>query len=205
MNNGAEQDRIEKIRAQFEGDPALFLSKTLDLHDSDFSLIGRVIQLYCYADLNARRIVDSLRHAAFGPDARYGSQLQDAQVFPKLREIAGELWHCNLKDGLLKAADTVELHRVHRHNFAHWAARRVREEEALVLFTKNAREAQRRDGQPQTPEEVKYAIVWLGHFPDEVSKLQAHTQYLAESAAHVELNLEQFRSEFAKHRRDPTS
>lgn len=190
--------QITDIKARFDADPDAFLSTTANLRESDFSLMGKVIQLYCYADLNARRIIDSLRHAAIGPDARYASRLQDAQVFPKLREIAAELWESNLKEGILKAADTVEMHRTHRHNFAHWAARRVGSEEALVLFTKNAREAERRDGEPQEPDQLKYAVVPLDGFAEEVLKLEGHTQYLAESASHVERFFDEFRERFVE-------
>ena len=166
--------------------------------EADFALMGKLIQLYCYADLNARRIIDALRHAAFGPQARCASRLQDAQVVPKLVEIAAELWESNLKEGILKAANTVELHRSHRHNFAHWAARRVGSEEALVLFTKNAREAERRDGDPLGSDLLKYAIVPLGSFAEELKKLEGHAQYLAQSAAHVERLINEFSERFAK-------
>lgn len=201
-------DHTERLRAQitdiktrFDADPDAFLASTIDLRDADFALMGKVIQLYCYADLNARRIIDALRHAAQGPRARNASRLQDAQVFPKLREIAAELWESNLKEGILKAADTVEMHRIHRHNFAHWAARRVGSEEALVLFTKNAREAERRDGDPPEPDQLKYAMVSLNGFAEEVTKLEGHAQYLAESASHVERYLTEFSDRFAKIKR----
>ena len=117
--------QIIEIKKRFDADPDGFLAATTDLCEVDFALMGKLIQLYCYADLNARRIIDSLRHAMFGPEARCASRLQDAQVFPKLREVVSELWDSNLKEGVLKAVDTVEMHRIHRHNFAHWAARRV--------------------------------------------------------------------------------
>lgn len=190
--------QITDIKTRFDADPDAFLASTADLRETDFALMGKLIQLYCYADLNARRIIDTLRHAAFGPEARYASRLQDAQVFPKLREIAAELWDSDLKEGILKAADTVELHRIHRHNFAHWAARRVGSEDALVLLTKNAREAERRDGDPQEPDQLKYGIVPLHGFAEEVKKLEGHAQFLAQSAAHVERYINEFSERFAE-------
>ncbi|WP_066782304.1 hypothetical protein [Sphingomonas sp. CCH5-D11] len=190
--------KITEIKTRFDADPDAFLASTTNLRDADFALMGKLIQLYCYADLNARRIIDALRHAAHGPGARNASRLQDAQVFPKLREIVAELWESNLKEGVLKAADTVEMHRLHRHNFAHWAARRVGSEEALVLFTKNAREAERRDGDPQDPDQLKYGIVPLDGFAEELVKLEGHADYLAQSAAHVERHLTEFTERFAE-------
>lgn len=189
---------IKQVEERLEADPEGFLVNTMDLRQSDFVLIGRLIQLYCFADLNARRIIDTLRHAAFGAETRNASRLQDAQVFPKLREIVTELWESNLKDGLFRAADTIELHRTLRHSFAHWAARRITNEDALILFTKNAREAERRDGDPQDPDELKYAIVPIAGLLEEVHKLDGHAKYLAESAAHITCYFDDFRQRFAQ-------
>jgi hypothetical protein len=193
--------QLAEIKARFDADPDGFLATTDDLRESDFALMGRLIQLYCYSDLNARRIIDALRHALIGPEARYASRLQDAQVFPKLREIVAELWESNLKEGILKAADTVEMHRIHRHNFAHWAARRVGNEDALVLFTKNAREAERRDGEAQEPDELKYGIFPLATFGRELEKLDGHAKYLAEAAVHVERHFAELQQRFAERNR----
>ena len=137
---------ITKIKTSFESDPTALINQTQNLNQADVAMIGTVIQLYCYADFNARRIVDVLRHAATGKP-RSVSRLQDAQVFPTLEGLVREhLWDGQLKDGLLHAASTVEMHRLHRHNFAHWIARRVKGADALVMFSMNAREAERRDG-----------------------------------------------------------
>src|SRR5206468_3641392 len=128
-------------------------------------------------------------------------RLQDAQVFPMLEQIARNyLSEGDLKQGLLKASATVEMHRIHRHNFAHWIARRVKGTDALVIFTMNAKEAERRDGIPPEPGEAKYGIVPLAGFEEEVRKLQGHTEYLAQIAAAIERNIDGLRDEIAKGR-----
>lgn len=192
------REPLERIKSRIDADKNSLLMGTVNLRSSDYELLGKLIQLYCYADLNARRLIDLLRHAAIGPEARYAGRLQDAQVFPKLYEAASLLWDSELKDGLLKACGTIEMHRVHRHNFAHWAARRIRNEDVLILFTKNAREAERRDGAPQTPDELKYALVPLAGFPEELEKLEGHANYLAYSAAHLETHFNGFRQKFSE-------
>src|SRR4051794_22492148 len=169
---------IVRLKQEIDASPGSFLSETKDLLASDYELMGRFIQIYCCADLNARRVIDALRHAAFGPSARNGSVLQDSQVFPKLNEVAAMLFESDLREGLAKAARNVELHRVHRHNFAHWAARRVSGHEVFVLFTKNAKEAERRDRIAQSPDEIKYALVPIGGFSEELPNLAGHAEYL---------------------------
>jgi len=196
----ARLDLLSKLQDAFDSTPQAFINLTQNLNSHDVAMIGTVIQVYCYADFNARRIIDVLKHTAMGAP-RSASRLQDAQVFPMLEHIVREhLWDGDLKDGLLKAAATVEMHRVHRHNFAHWSARRVKGANALVMFTMNAREAERRDGVAPEPTEAKYGILSLDGFDEEVRKLQEHTNYLARQAAHLEQHVEELKAEFTRRR-----
>ncbi|MGE7416179.1 hypothetical protein [Methylobacterium tarhaniae] len=193
--------KVAEIKQKVDVDPEKFLISTVNLTDADCALMGKLIQLYCFADLNARRIIDALRDASMGPEKRNASLLQDAQVFPKLREtIAEVLPDGNDKEGIIKAADTIEMHRIHRHTFAHWAARRVPGEEALILYTKNAREAERRDGKPLGTNYLKYAIVSLLTFDEEIKKLAGHGDYIAQRAAEYERNIELIRKTLAERR-----
>ncbi|MFC3674059.1 hypothetical protein [Ferrovibrio xuzhouensis] len=192
--NVEDHPRVAELKRSFHTGPVDFLETTTDLNDDDYALMGKLIQLYCFADLNARRIIDAIHHATLGADARSGSRLRDAEVFPRLQGLVNR-WipDSPLKEGLLKAARTVEIHRIHRHNFAHWAARKVKEGDAFILFTKNAREGERRDGTPQNSDEMKYAIVLLAPLKPEIEKLIGHCAYLANQAARFEHGFEEFK------------
>ncbi len=47
--------QIADIKTRFDADPDAFLASTTTLSVEDFALIGKLIQLFCYADLNARK------------------------------------------------------------------------------------------------------------------------------------------------------
>lgn len=191
---------IARIKERIDSDPdpnALFKA-TENLREEDFTLLGKFIQAYCVADLHARRVVDALRHAALGANERFASRLQDAQVFSKLFEIAAKLPPSDIKDGLIKAAQTVELHRIHRHNFAHWAVRRVVGHNVLIMFTKNARESERRDGEVLQPDELKYGLVPIEPLIEELDKLEGHAKYFDEATFYIEKNLEAYKAFFVK-------
>lgn len=191
---------LAAIKTAFEGDPEAFVRQTDNLNENDVLMIGTVIQLYCYADFNGRRIVDVLRHAATG-EPRTASRLQDAQVFPMLDRLVQEhLWEGDLKEGLLKASATVEMHRVHRHSFAHWIARRVKGANAIAVFSMNSKEAERRDGVALDPKEAKFGILPVDGFDKEVEKLKGHTNYLARKAAELERQTDALRDEIALRR-----
>jgi len=199
-NIDPRQALLTAIKAAFDGDPQAFINQTDNLNSDDVLMIGTVVQIYCYADFNGRRIVDVLRHAALG-EPRSASRLQDAQVFPALEKLVRDhLWDGDLKDGLLKAGVTIELHRVHRHNFAHWMARRVKGANAIVMFSMNSKEAERRDGSVLDPYEAKYGILPLEGFDAEVEKLKGHANYLARTAAELEREVDALRGEIAARR-----
>jgi len=198
-DHGDADAQLGRLKARIDADPDAFFQTTEKLRERDLALIGQLIQLYCYCDLNARRVIDALRHAALGPDKRNASRLPDADVFPHLRDAAALLPQGNsIREGLIRAADTIEIHRIHRHNFAHWAARKVANEEALILFSKNANEAVKRDGIAPDPDELKHALMPLASWSAEVEKLEAHTNYLAQVAADLEKNLDLFKARFAE-------
>ncbi|WP_146121012.1 hypothetical protein [Achromobacter sp. MYb9] len=189
--------KLEAIKTRLDAAPLDVLAESSNVSPADCELMGRFIQQYCFADLNARRIIDLLQHAALGECARNAGNLRDAQVFQKLRDVASSLWASDLKDGLFRASETIEMHRVHRHNFAHWAARRVRGEDALILFTLNATEARRRTGSPPESGELVYALVSTIGLREELDKLVGHTEYLAISAAYIDQNFELFSKKYA--------
>ena len=188
---------LASIKSAFEGDPQSFINQTADLKTTDITMIGTVVQLYCYADFNGRRIVDVLRHAALN-EPRSASRLQDAQVFPVLTKLViDHLPENDLRSGLLSASETIEMHRCHRHNFAHWMARRVKGENALVMFSMNSKEAGRRGGALLDPKNAKYGILALDGFDAEVEKLKGHTNYLARTAAWLEREVGKLRENLA--------
>ncbi|WP_176026417.1 hypothetical protein [Brucella intermedia] len=196
LNDEARRELLAALKEAIDGDEKSLITKTSDLHSSDVLMIGTVIQLYCYADFSGRRIVDVLRHTALGKP-RTASRLQDSQVFPMLIDLVNNhLSDEKLKQGLLIASEIVEMHRTHRHNFAHWICRRVKGENALIMFTMNSKEAHRRDGVDLDPQTAKYGILHLEGFDTEVEKLKEHTNYLARTSAWLDQNVDRLRDEF---------
>jgi len=190
------EQTLERIRNALDGGASAYLDHTDPLQPADFKLMGLLIQNYCYADLNARRVIDAIRHAALGPDQRNAGALQDKQVFEELRKAVARLPASPLKDGLDKAGETIAMHLQMRHIFAHWAGRRVRSHDALVLFTKNSREAEKKSGLSPSPEHLVWVVVPLAPLRIEIEKLEGHGRYMASSAAHIEAKHDEWKSHF---------
>jgi hypothetical protein len=100
----------------------------------------------------------------------------------------------------MRAAENVILHHMHRHNFAHWAARRVRHRDILILWTYNAREAEKRDQKPIGPGELKFGLVPRIALIEQFAILEGHSKYLAEAAAHLHTHLGELERDFAARR-----
>lgn len=198
----AELARMGRLRDAFEADTDVFLNLTIKLRRADLHLIGEVVQLYSYADFNARRIVSALEHASTG-DPKTVSRLQDWEVLRDLKALARQhLPDGNLRDGILKVHGTLLMHRGHRYDFAHWATRRVKGADALVMFTMNAKSAEKRAGTPLEAQQSRFGILPLAGFRAEVRKLEGHAIFMAAAAAHIDMHLVELRERIAEHPAD---
>ena len=185
------------IQREIAAGPDAYLTKTDPLTKDDLVLIGSLIQTYNYADLNARLIIDNLRHAAEGPQAQNAGVIQDAQVYEKLIEAAKLLPDtADMRRDLIKAASTFQMHQQHRHHFAHWATRRIRGHDALFMMTYKAQESKKRLGKPSEPNETTYAVMALAPLLAEMEKLEGHSKWLASEAARVFVNFDDFQKHF---------
>lgn len=180
-----------RLDAAFDANPDGFIEASLEPTADDLAFIGHFIQLYCFADYCARRIIDAIREAAIGPQARNASKLMEKEVFPSLEKAARRLWDGNLKTNLLQAEGTIDMHRQHRHTFAHWAARRVPGEDVLILLSKDAREGKRRDGYERDSYQSSYGLLALPPFRAEVEKLNTHTHNLSVYAYELETRIDE--------------
>jgi hypothetical protein len=181
----------EMINKLDPDDSAGFMALTDELREEDFTFVGKLIQTYCYADLNARRIIDGISGAA--GKVQNGSILNDTDVLLHLRKVAETLPPSNVREGILRAVELVEMHREQRHNFAHWAVRRIKDHDVFVIFTKNAHEAKKRDGVELPQGEFKFGLAPVRLLKEELEKLVGHSKYLAESAIYVEKNISSLR------------
>jgi len=180
-----QEDLAEAIRDLDSSLDNLF-DKTSALTEADFAIIGKAIQIYSYMDFNARRIVEAIQDARGIAPKVETSHLNDAEAFKVFGELIKLLPDSNSKDGLLKAFDIFNMHHPLRHTFAHWSARKLKKIDALILFTKNAKEVKRRGVDAHAKENATYCIIPLAPFRLELRKLIEHCNYIAAQALYIE-------------------
>lgn len=181
--------------------------ETEQLTSADYELIGRFIQAYCISDYTSRRIVAAMRSIALSP-AMDVAKLSDKDVIEHLRRC-GESWTGKKGSGswVVTVAKTLEMHHHLRHAFAHFAARRIKGEDAFLLLTTSANHRDPPTGVkittevPDEPREgthlASFRAVPLQELRDELLRLQKNAQGLSEFAYHLEKNLAQLRAENA--------
>ncbi len=187
-------EELEKIGAELTASENL-LAESTSLTEADFTLVGKFIQIYCFCDLNARRIIDTVRFARTGLENEFASSLNETDVLLHLKKCA-ESWvgPTHIGEGIRRAAVTLEMHRIMRNSFAHWAMRRTADDDGYIMFTMNAGEVKKRGRDPNRRDEATWGLVLRKHVEEEMEKLNGHGEYLAKLAAHLEETRAQLRA-----------
>lgn len=174
---------LEEIIENLGGDDE-FIENTVPLSAEDEMLIGRFVQQYCWADLNARRAVNYLRHINRGDARNFSGGLNDTDVLKHLASEAATLKNLPaVKSGLSATVDILEMHRDLRHKFAHWAGRRAKNHNAFVLLTTNASKAQSKGIATLEVGMLGFTVLSVHDLEREIVNLVSHNEYLAQAVS----------------------
>lgn len=198
MSNDGPNPDVERLAAGMRGSFSLD-GQTEQLRTEDYELIGRFIQVYCVSDYTARRVITAMRHIASVAEMD-SSKLSDKDVIEHLHKC-GESW--KVQDGgsewIQSVAKTLEMHHHLRHSFAHFAARRMKDENVLFLLTTSAKHKDPPTGikiETNIPERMtegshlaSFRLIPLQELREELVRLQQNAQALSEFAHHLETNL----------------
>lgn len=133
----------------------------------DFALIGRLISQFTYIDFNLRRL---------------------ALCFAKREKLKSISNMCDLvkphiEHEFHEYLDEIILRFPIRNMLAHWIAKRIPNEDALVLFTTDIDDSKRTIGKRPQPDLVPYAIYDLADLRGLSKHLEKYEQWIAEQSA----------------------
>lgn len=150
------------------------------INPADLQVIGALIQLFAFADLNGRRILGMMERLRGEPPTAVNRTPRDSDVLPDVISQIASL--------ALSPAETAEtitrLSRIqdlalHRHHLAHWAARRAPNADAIVAMTLNRREASRRTGVILGEFEAQFVVIPMPELRATLPLLQNDVDWLA--------------------------
>jgi hypothetical protein len=134
------------------------------LQPADHQMIGFFIQQFNYMDLNLRRAVETFHHAKLLP-------AKAANKYPKIHssEVASivqesvKAMDAAVEDitETIRFLSIIERRREIRNLFGHWAARRIPNQDAIVLLSKDENDAMRAGGAYLSSGHVKSAVLDL--------------------------------------------
>lgn len=178
------------------------LNDTQALSSHDYQLLGKFVQTYCVADLEARRMINCLTHIRTGEPTAFALRLNDKDALEHLMACADScVWNLELAAGIRKAAEIFLQHRKFRHIFAHWAGRRIPGHDVFIFFTSSFSVQKDPAGvvkiEEQEDANVKYAIMPIANLLEEQIKLEGHSKYLANIGSQLHARVEDLAKHFA--------
>lgn len=144
--------------------PAVKLFDFPVLQPADHQLIGAFIQYFNYIDLNLRRAIEAFAHAKLlqGEAAKKYPRVHSSIVATAVQDAIRTM-DPTLEDipEAIRILEIIERRREIRNLLGHWAARRVANEDAIVLLTKNEHDAMQTGGAYLRQGGVKTAVLDL--------------------------------------------
>jgi hypothetical protein len=148
----------------------------------DYVLIGAIIVLYSYIDLNLRRILEVVDLAGVLPPPWKGTtaNLTIADVQKAIQSLPD--W----SESNLYALRQIEEFRGIRNLLAHFAIRRFPEDDAFVFVTKSARDYKREFGADPQPGAVMTGVAEVGQIREIIKVVEKLVTWLSQATAQIE-------------------
>jgi hypothetical protein len=155
------------------------------LKNTDYVLVGGLVVLYSYIDLNLRRIIEVFHHAGLLMEP-WGSKIDKLNA----REVADAIqslscWH----DEDRKALKHIEEMRGLRNMVAHFAIRRFPSDDAFIFIAKSSGDFKRQFGTDPEPGAVLTAIVDCEQIRDVLKRVEHVQNWLALATPNLEKQL----------------
>ncbi|GEM_PF-2031602 len=111
-----------------------------NLTNEDFMLLGKYIQMYCFIELNIHRLFNKLESTGVIKRKPKG-KVNIPYIIGKLIELVNDnLVESSKSDEVIDKLQEIKYRRDFRNIFAHWAAKRIPNEDGMVFFASDAQD-----------------------------------------------------------------
>jgi hypothetical protein len=155
------------------------------LNKDDYALVGGLIVLYSYIDLNLRRIIEVFNHAGLltDPWRNKVDNLDAKDVAAAIQSL--QCWDDEGRNALKE----IEELRGARNLMAHFTIRRFPTEDAFICIAKSARDYKRQFGRDPAIGEILTAVVDCQQLRDTLKHVEYVQNWLAKAAPKLEQHL----------------
>ncbi|MGE1562742.1 hypothetical protein [Pantoea septica] len=110
------------------------VSELWNLTNEDFMILGKYIQMYCFIELNIHRLFNSILSTELF-EIKLKGRVSIPCILDKLIELVGDnLVEASKVDETIGKLKEIKFRRDYRNIFAHWAAKRIPNEDGMIFF-----------------------------------------------------------------------
>lgn len=165
-----------------------------NLTNDDFVLLGKYIQLYCFIELNLHRLFNKFELMGL-IKTKSKERVSIPYILDKLIDLVSlNLVEASRVDEVKLKLMKIKSRRDYRNIFAHWAAKKIPNEDAMIFFAGDALDYKKVFNKKINPDVVAYTIFdmadvrglvanisgyeeWIAHFYAEICEQQKNKRY----------------------------
>lgn len=156
-----------------------------NLTNEDFMLLGKYIQMYCFIELNMHRLFNKLELTGV-IKTKSKDRVNIPYILDKLIELMSEdLVESSKVDEVVGKLQEIKYRRDYRNIFAHWAAKRIPNEDGMIFFASDAQDYKKKFGGEINADIAAYVIFDVADIRGLVVHLSDYEEWIAHFYAEI--------------------
>jgi len=156
-----------------------------NLTNEDYMLLGKYIQMYCFIELNMHRLFNKLESTGI-IKTKPKDRVNIPYILGKLIELVSEdLIESSRVDEVLGKLEEIKYRRDYRNVFAHWAAKRIPNEDGMIFFASDALDYKKVFRRKINADIAAYAIFDVADIRGLVVHLSGYEEWIAHFYAEI--------------------
>lgn len=156
-----------------------------NLTNEDFMLLGQYIQMYCFIELNMHRLFNKLDSTGI-IKTKPKDKVNIPYILDKLIALVSEeLIESSKVDEVTGKLQEIKYRRDYRNIFAHWAAKRIPNEDGMIFFASDARDYKKVFGGKINTDIAAYVIFDVADIRGLVVHLSSYEEWIAHFYAEI--------------------
>ncbi len=156
-----------------------------NLTNDDFMLLGKYIQMYCFIELNIHRLFNKLVSEGV-ITIKTNKKVSVPYILDKLIDLVNlNLVESSRVDDVIAKLKEIKYRRDYRNIFAHWAAKKIPNEDGMIFFTGDALDYNKVLNKKIDPQTVAYTIFDVADIRGLVNHINDYEEWLAHFYAEI--------------------
>ncbi|MCK7075160.1 hypothetical protein L8P89_07680 [Enterobacter roggenkampii] len=156
-----------------------------NLTKDDFSLLGMYIQTFCFVDLNIQRVFYPLKNKNIIKTTSNDKISIPSMITELINSIDVIAINSLERNYFVDMLNEIKSRRDYRNLFAHWAAKRIPNEDAMVFITSDHQDYRKVHNSKIAPGVIAYAIFDIADLRGLINHLKKHEEWIAHFTAEI--------------------